>query len=113
MVDTPASIDVLDANGQRVTFVRPTDRATEATLESVRDAILAVAPASSCVAVTPSDSTVLAGVRSIYVGTGGTVVATVGGSDVTFANVPDGTTLPIKATKIKAASSASSIVALV
>lgn len=111
MPSTPASIALFDANGQRVEWVRATDRATEATLEAVLAALQAIAPAGTHAAVTPSDSTVLTGVRSIYVGGGGNVVATVGGADVTYTAVPDGTTLIIKATKIKLATTATNIVA--
>jgi hypothetical protein len=107
----PASISLLDANGNIVNFVRNTDRATEATLEAVLEALLDVAPASSAAAVTPSDVTVLVGVRALQIGTGGTVIATVGGVDATF-TCADGDILPIKATKVKAASTASNIVAL-
>ena len=70
------------------------------------------ASASNAQAVTPSDVTVLENCRALYVGTGGDVVATVGGQDVTFVNVPDGTWLPVMATKVKAATTASDIVRL-
>jgi hypothetical protein len=71
------------------------------------------APASNASAVTPSDATVLAVTRGLYIGTGGDVVVTMeGGGDVTFANAQDGSILPIKVTKVKSATSASDIVAL-
>lgn len=107
----PASIALLDATGAIVNFVRNTDRATEVTLAAVLDALLDIAPASTAVAVSPSDSTVLVGVRALQVGNGGTVIATVGGVDATF-TCPDGAILPIRATKVKTASTASNIVAL-
>lgn len=70
-------------------------------------------PAANAAAVVASDATVFdPPSRSIYVGTGGSVVATIGGSDVTFTNVPDGSILPIVATKVKAATTASDIVRL-
>jgi len=90
----------------------PVNPATQPTLEAVLAAVAGLAPASGAIAVTPSDATVLANVRSIYVGNGGNVVATIGGTDFTFTNVADGTTLPIRATKIKAATTATNIVAL-
>jgi hypothetical protein len=69
--------------------------------------------AASFAAVTPSDSTTYVGIRAIYVGgTAGTIVATnAAGSDVTF-NVGSGATLLISPSKIKAASTATGIVAL-
>lgn len=67
---------------------------------------------ASFAAVTPSDSTVLSGVRAIYVGGAGTIVVTpASGADVTF-TVPAGGTLLISPTKVKAASTATGIVAL-
>lgn len=72
-------------------------------------------PAQSYAAVTPHDSTNLTtNARSLYVGTGGNVVA-VGLDDtaVTFSNVPDGTILPIACKRVNSTSTtASSIVAL-
>lgn len=69
-------------------------------------------PAGGAAAVTKSDTTALAGVRALYVGGGGDILATVGGVDVTFVGVPTGTILPIQATKVKAATTATNIVAL-
>lgn len=65
-------------------------------------------------AVTASDSTVLSGVRSLYIGGAGDVVATpVSGPDVTFTAVPAGTILPIGPIKVKATgTTATGIVAL-
>lgn len=96
----------IKGNGAEIDF------ATQATLAALLAAAQALAVAGGGIAVTKSDTTVLTGVRGIYVGTGGDVVATVGGEDFTFKNVSDGTTLPIKATKIKAATTAADIVAL-
>jgi len=67
--------------------------------------------AENAVEITPSDVTVLTAC-ALYVGGAGSVVATIGGVDVTFAAVPAGTLLPVKATKVKAASTATSIVGL-
>lgn len=86
--------------------------ATQATLASVLAALLDLAPAAGAISVTPSDTTVLANVRSLKIGTGGTIVVTIGGSDFTF-TVSDGETLPVKATKVKATgTTATGIVAL-
>lgn len=54
-------------------------------------------PFENAAAVTPHDTNTLArNARALYVGVGGTVkVTTVGGTTVSFANVPDGTVLPI------------------
>lgn len=50
---------------------------------------------------------------NIYVGgTGTLVVTTIDGEDVTFAAVPAGTVLPVQVIKVKAASTATSLVAL-
>jgi hypothetical protein len=56
------------------------------------------------VAVTPSDTTEVFA-SAIYVGSGGNVsVVTEGGDTVTFSNVPAGTTLVIRVTRIRATS---------
>lgn len=52
--------------------------------------------------------------RGLYVGTGGTVVATMAdGAVVTFANVPDGAILPFRVRTIGTATNAAGIVGLV
>ena len=75
-----------------------------------------VDPAEYAAAVTKSDSTVLNPVpRALYIGSGGDVVVTMAadGTDVTFSNVPTGTKLPVRVSKVKATgTTASSIVAL-
>lgn len=61
------------------------------------------APASSGFAITPHDTNELTRVpRAIYIGTGGTLVATVGGTDLTFKNLPSGSMLSVRASKVKA-----------
>ena len=72
----------------------------------------ASAPASRGVAVTPSDATVLTTSRALFVGSGGTLVVTMLGSDVTFTNVQSGAILPLQVQKVKAATTATGIVAL-
>jgi len=61
-------------------------------------------PARNAEAVTPDDDTDLTNVsRALWVGTGGDVVVTMqGGDTVTFANVPDGSLLPIAVSRVKA-----------
>lgn len=72
-----------------------------------------VAPGQNAVAVTPSDTTVV-GCRALYIGGAGNVVVDFqdGNSNITFSAVPVGTLLPIAALKVKAATTATLIVAL-
>ncbi|MCW1401077.1 hypothetical protein OKA06_01565 [Novosphingobium sp. MW5] len=73
-------------------------------------------PARNCVAIVPNDANDLAVVtKALYVGTGGNIVVrTVDATaDVTFANVPTGTVLPVRARAIRATgTTASQIVGL-
>ena len=72
-------------------------------------------PADSADEVTPSNSTDLTYItRGVYVGTGGDLTVTMkGGQDVVFANIPDGTILPIRVSRIKATgTTATDIVAM-
>lgn len=61
-----------------------------------------ITPSSEFAAITPSDSTYLTDIpKAVYVGTGGDLVAiNASGDAITFANVPDGTTLPIRPKRI-------------
>ena len=68
-----------------------------------------VAPAINHGAVTPSDSTVLQGVRALVIGGAGTVVGTINGVAVTY-TVVAGQTLNGVFTKVAAASTATGIV---
>lgn len=71
-------------------------------------------PARRASAVTPSDSTVL-NARAVYVGGAGDLVVELPGNDgaaVTFVAVPAGSLLPIRAVRIRAATTATSVVAL-
>jgi hypothetical protein len=70
-------------------------------------------PAGFAVAVTPSDSTILTPTRGLYIGGTGDVVVQMYGSEntVTFSNVPVGV-LPVRVTKVMAATGATNIVAL-
>ena len=64
-------------------------------------ALQALAPASGHAAVTPHNSTPLAdGVRALYIGTGGDIVVTVDGDDVTY-TVADGQVLTLNAELVK------------
>lgn len=71
-------------------------------------------PAANGAAVTKSDTTVLSGVRALYVGGAGDVVVRFPGNptSVTFADVPAGVILPIQAERVMAATAATDIVAL-
>lgn len=70
-------------------------------------------PAAFAVDVTPDDSTVLTPTRALYIGGTGDVVVKMYGSEntITFQNVPVGI-LPIRVTKVMAATGATDIVAL-
>jgi hypothetical protein len=82
-------------------------------LDLVLAAVQKLAPATDLTPVTPNDSTTLTGVRSLYVGTGGDLVVTINGHDRTLENVPDGFILSAQVTKVKAATTASGIIAYV
>ena len=63
--------------------------------------------------VTPSDSTILEITRGLYIGSTGDVVVTMAdGDNVTFSAVPTGVVLPIQVSKVKAATTATLILAL-
>lgn len=69
---------------------------------------------SGAAAITPSDTVDLPSqAKAIYVGGAGDVLATIGGTDVTFKAVPVGTVLHITATRVKATgTTATNLVAL-
>ncbi len=73
-------------------------------------------PARNCIAVVPSDAIELTVVtKALYVGTGGNVVVRPvdAATDITFANVPTGTVLPVRARAVRATgTTASQIVGL-
>lgn len=76
-------------------------------------ALVATQPYRSAVAVTPSDVTELAHTDAIYIGGDGSLVVTMdNGSDATFAGMVAGTGLELRVTKVKAASTATNILAL-
>ena len=72
----------------------------------------ASASSGEAVDISSTDHTCSATTRALYVGGGGDVIATVGGVDLTFKDVPGGTILPIAATVIKDESTATYMVAL-
>jgi len=73
-----------------------------------------VSPASGAFAVIPHDSEALPQTtRALYVGSGGDVAVEMHwGGMATFANVPDGTLLPVRVSKVLTATSAAQIVGL-
>lgn len=74
------------------------------------------APADTAFSITPSDAADLAETtRALYVGTSGTVVVTMAaGGDVTLANVPAGTILPLRVRRVRATgTTAAALVGLV
>ncbi len=73
------------------------------------------APATRVQAVTPHDTTPLTDIpKALYVGTGGTIVLQgTSGDAASFANVADGSVLPVRARFVRASgTTASNIVAL-
>ena len=63
--------------------------------------------------VTPSDSTELEITRGVFVGTTGDLTVTMAdGHDAVFVNIASGTIVPIQVSKIKAATTATDILAL-
>jgi hypothetical protein len=65
-------------------------------------------------AITPADSDLAQPARALYIGGGGSVVATLtSGAVVTFAGINAGSILPISVKRVAAASTATSIVGLV
>jgi len=69
-------------------------------------------PGIGAFAITPGASALSIIPRALYVGTGGNVVVTIGGSSVTFSNVPGGTILPIRPTHVTGTTTASNIVGI-
>lgn len=64
-----------------------------------------LAPSLDCFAITPSDSADLPKVtKALYVGEGGDVVlrSAKGNADVTFRNLPSGSTLDVRASAVRA-----------
>ena len=72
----------------------------------------ASAPARNAEAVVADTPMTQGPCKALYVGTGGSVVAVMGGASFTFANVQDGTFMPIVCTEVEGGSTASDIVAL-
>jgi hypothetical protein len=73
-------------------------------------------PADHGFSISPSDTVDLAETtRALYVGTGGNIAATLrSGADITLANVPTGSVLPIRFQRIKATNTtATNLVGLV
>jgi hypothetical protein len=73
-------------------------------------------PADHGFSINPSDTLDLAeATRAIYVGTGGDIVATLNsGADITLSNVPTGSVLPIRCSRVKATNTtAANLVGLV
>ena len=67
------------------------------------------APASLLFTVTPGTGDLLYRTRALYVGTGGTVVVVdPSGNQVSFTNVANGTTLPIRVDKVLSAGTTAS-----
>ncbi len=64
--------------------------------------IYETAPARRLISITKSDSTVLSGVRALWIGTGGDVAVLADGdtAPVTITNVANGSLLPVKAMKV-------------
>lgn len=78
---------------------------SDTSLAAIQTAVTLQTPATAGIAITPHDTNTLASTsRALFVGTGGTTLTVTmsGGGDLVFTNVPDGTLLPIRVTKVKA-----------
>lgn len=69
-------------------------------------------PYENAAAISPGASALAAVTRAIYVGGAGDVVATIGGTTVTFKAPPVGTILPVRATHVTGATTATLLIAL-
>ena len=96
-----AAVQIRDANGNVQTINTNENPATGAKQDALIAALLDIAPVSEHVAVTPSDATVLTGVRGLKIGTGGTIAVRVNAVDRTY-TVTDGEYLPLKAQRVLA-----------
>lgn len=116
MLEGPTGQVAAKANADGELKTAASTGATQTTLAAL---LAAIRPATAAQAVTlGADFTVTinSGVtRALFVGTGGAVKCTIGGTSVTFTNVPDGTRLDVAATLVSSTAngtSASDIVAL-
>jgi hypothetical protein len=75
---------------------------------------ISIAPATTARAVTPSDSTTLGGCRALWVGGAGNLTLDFadGATNILMSGVPAGTLLPTAVLRVKAATTATLIVAL-
>jgi hypothetical protein len=75
---------------------------------------ISTAPAGTARAVTPSDTTTIGGCRALWVGGAGnlTLDFSDGATNIVLTAVPAGTLLPVAPLRVKAATTATSIVAL-
>jgi hypothetical protein len=75
---------------------------------------ISIAPATTARAVTPSDTTTLGGCRALWVGGAGNLTLDFadGATNILMSGVPAGTLLPVAVLKVKAATTATLIVAL-
>ncbi|MEY2875998.1 MAG: hypothetical protein RLZZ373_3369 [Pseudomonadota bacterium] len=70
-------------------------------------------PPTHALAITPADADLVQITRGLYIGTAGDLAVRMGdGTDVTFANVPAGTIMPVRVKRVRAATTADDIVAL-
>lgn len=71
-----------------------------------------VSPPESAAPITPGDASDISHVtRALYVGQGGDLrVAMLGGETVTFANVPPGTLMPLRVTRVLATGTTASAI---
>jgi hypothetical protein len=69
-------------------------------------------PARFAAAIVPSDAANINPTRGVYVGNGGDITCTIGGTSVLLVGVPSGFILPIQATRVSATgTTATSLVA--
>jgi hypothetical protein len=75
---------------------------------------ISIGPAATAKAVTPNDTTTIGGCRGLYIGGAGNLTLDFadGSNNVVFTAVPVGTLLPVAPLRVKAATTATLIVAL-
>jgi hypothetical protein len=101
-------------NGKNVPVSAAQLETSNASLEAIQISVAKTIPATTAVAVTPSDSTALTS-RAVWIGGAGNLSVRLSGATsttVVFTNIPDGSLLPLSVVRIMAATTATNIVVL-